>query len=249
MQKVKVAHMGEGSTDVFSGNGQTLVIKEAYGETAKFFAEEISHRLKPDNSYKLLDVGTSRGELLQSLLSKLPTYNFETVGVDINKDILEENKVAKQKIVASIDSLPLEDKSVDISIMRYVLQWNSLERQKTILSEIARVTKKFILIEHAGADNSNPDDWRKPYVELFNGVQIPRMKREEHCYSSRDEVERIMNNLGLKFERLQEKRIENIADIFIARYKLNDEESMQLKDILKDHNYFIQTDWVIYCDK
>ncbi len=72
METPKTPHMGEGSTVVFSGNSQIPAIQETYGKTAKLFAKEISARLKNDKAYTLLDIGTSRGELLGGLLSELP---------------------------------------------------------------------------------------------------------------------------------------------------------------------------------
>jgi ubiquinone/menaquinone biosynthesis C-methylase UbiE len=246
MEVEKEPHMGEGSAEVFTGNSSVAAIHQTYGNTAQLFAQQINNHLKNDRPYVLLDAGSSRGELLGGLLAELPDFIFETIAIDINDKILLENKPAKRKIVASLDNIPLADKSVDVTIARYILQWNYFERQKNILKELSRVTKEFVLVEHSGADSQTPDKWRQAYTSLFSGDKVVKMKREEQFYSSRLELESLMEEMGIKFEKLQERKIDNPSDIFITRYRLDSEEAQLTKQILGEYDYFIQTDWIIY---
>jgi ubiquinone/menaquinone biosynthesis C-methylase UbiE len=246
----EIQDMGTATSEAFNGSNENKAIQETYGETPQFFADEIQKRLQEkDKQYTIADVGAYKGELLGNLLQQLPDYNFETIGIDINNTALAENNSAQEKVVATADSLPFADHSIDTLIARYVLQWNNPDKQQKILAEMARVSKEFALIEHAGADISDPNPWREKTDELFSGVKIPKLKRGEHYYSSRDEVEKWLQDQGITFERLRERRIDNIADIFITRYMLSEEEAEIARQILGDRNYFIQTDWILLPNK
>jgi len=72
---------------------------------------------------------------LDELLKKLPGYKFQTTAVDINKVALINNQIAGQKIIADAEKMPFADKSVDVIIVRYMLQWNFAEKQKKILGD------------------------------------------------------------------------------------------------------------------
>lgn len=191
------------------------------------------------------DIGSFKGELLDSLIKILPEYKFKTIAVDINEKALEENS-AEEKIFADASKLPFEDNSIDIEIVRFLLQWNSWEKQKEIIRQIARTTKEFALIEHGGADSIDSDEWRKNMDRLFEGKEVPKLKRGEHFFSSRDEIEQMMKEEGIRFERIREKVIQNIAEIYAERFGLSKEDYLKTKEILADKNFFIQTDWVIY---
>ncbi len=245
IERINTTDMGATTSRVFAGEYKSKTTKEMYGETADFFATEIRKRLPNNKSYSLIDTGSYQGELLGELLKKLPEYHLQTFGIDINQAALSHNS-ADQKILASAEALPLEDKSVDVAIVRYVLQWNELEKQRKILQELARVTREFTLIEHAGSDIINPEAWRKHTDNLFDGAIIPKMKREGYHFSSRDEIEKWMHESGITFTRLRDRRIENMANVYIERYRLNKEEAEKAKQILGDKNYCRQTDWIIF---
>lgn len=87
----------------------------------------------------------------------------------------------EKKNTADLTKIPLEDNGVDIGMARYVLVWNDSEKQQAILKEISRIIKNFAIIQHAGADNENPDDWRKNTNELLSGI-IPKIKRSGHFF-------------------------------------------------------------------
>ena len=133
--------------------------------------------------------------------------------------------------------------------MRYVLQWNYPENQKKILKEVSRTINEFALIEHVGADNENPKEWRKRHDKLYDGIMIPKLKRGEHYFSTSEEIERWMNEESISFERINEKVIKNAESVFAERFNLNDEEGFKVKEIIKDKNFFIKTTWIIFPKK
>lgn len=244
-QKI-IPDMGEQTSKVFAGEYVSETNKEMYAETAQFFADEIRKRLPVrEQPYIIADIGSYKGELLVNILKLLPDYHFETVAVDVNKHALSDNS-AGQKIIADSEKLPFVNNSVDLIIIRYLLAWNNAAKQKRILEQIAQSVNKFALVEHAGADINETEKWREKMDDLLNGIEVPKMKRSGHFFSSRDEIETWLNQSGISFERLKDRVVQNGADVYIERYGLNKNEAEKTKEILGDKNYFRQTDWIVY---
>jgi hypothetical protein len=245
----RTIEQGENSSKVFSGEeNKTQTTVELYGQSAEFFADMIRERLMPNREYKLADLGCYGGELLQNILDLLPNYKFHTIGVDCEKN-LENNKSAEEKIVADLEQIPLADKNVNVAISRYTLAWNNAEKQKEILKEISRIVCNFAIIQHAGADGENSNDWRAKFDDLFDGDEVPACKRTGYYFSSREEIEKWMNENKIKFERIVERKVEEVSNVFIERWALNEEDSEKTRKILADKNYVIQTTWLITPNK
>ena len=181
--KMALDNQGNGAHEIFSGKVESEAVRKAYGESVQYFSELIKNKLTPGN-YEVADVGSFKGELLNNLIDKLPEYHFDVVAIDRDRQALADNKNTNNKLVANLDRIPLQDKSVDIAIARYVLVWNKVDKQKEIIKEIARVIKEFAIIQHSGSDEEYPDEWRKRISILFNGKEIPKLKRETHFFSS-----------------------------------------------------------------
>ena len=241
-----IQEQGEASKEVFSGLIEKPAIKELYSESATFFAEIIRSRLSPrDIPYEMLDVGSFKGDLVREVVRNLGgNYKVHTIGIDINENALAENSAVERKVVADVASMPFGDHSFDFSEARYVMPWNELEKQKEILREISRVSKRFAIIQHAGADNTDTVSWQTAIHGLLNGG-VDKLKRQICYFASADEIENFMRDLGLTFNRVQNRRVENVSQVFIEKYKLNNEEATQAVSILSDKDYIYQTTWVI----
>jgi ubiquinone/menaquinone biosynthesis C-methylase UbiE len=240
-------NMGSGTSRIFSGQGTTETNKLHYGETASFFAEEIKKRLPISGEpYVLVDLGTFKGELLADILKLLPKYKFKTIGVDINEEALADNTVVDSKVVANAEKLPFNDRSIDIAIMRYVLQWNVIKVQKDILKDISRVIKRFALLEHNGPDNVHAQEWRKHSDGLLGGSRVAKMGRKNYFFASAEEIEKWMDESAVKYERLRNRIIKDYSNIYIERYQLDSQEAQTARDILGSMDYIEQTDWVIF---
>lgn len=244
--KTEAPFMGAETSKVFSGESGSQTTSEMYSETAGFFAEQIRSRLPVQTGPCMLaDIGSYQGELLSDVIELIPEHEFQTVAVDINEAALANNK-ADQKIIAGAEQLPFADNSIDVVIMRYVLQWNGAEKQKQILKEISRVAKNVALVEHVGADTENTENWREKQDELVSGSRIPKLRRGEHFYSSRDEIESWMSEQGIKFERLRDRRIPEASNAYIERFGLSADEAETAREILGNKDYLMQTDWLIF---
>lgn len=169
---------------------------------------------------------------------------FYTIAIDV-ESVLKDNDVAREKITDDLVKIPLEDNGVDIGMARYVLAWNDSDKQQAILKEISRIIKNFAIIQHAGADNENPDDWREN-MNKFLGGTTSKIKISGRFFSSGEEVERWMINNGINFERLMERKIEKVSNVFIEKMALNESEAQIAQDLLGDKDYIIQTTWLIF---
>lgn len=240
---------GETTSAPFSGEGRSTTIQQAYGESAKLFSEIITNRVKDkDVEHSFADFGCHKGELLKNVLDLLKDYRFYTVGVDVAAN-LQDNTVATEKVPCNLTNIPLESKSVEFGMMRYVLQWNTITEQEKILNEVLRVVSDFVIVQHVGPGNESPDSWRERLDELFTGVQVPKMKRDKGFMSSEGEIERIFVNNEIKYEKIDSKRLENLSNIFIERFNLSEDESVTVRNILADKDYMIRTTWVIETGK
>lgn len=241
---------GENASKVFGGEEQSETIEKLYNESARYFADLIKERLGEEKNtiYTMADLGSFKGEFLASILVNLPEYTFDTVAIDLEQNVTK-NKVAQKKVAAHLYSLPLPDKSIDVEIMRYVLAWNDAEKQKEILKEIARTVKGFAIIQHAGADSENADEWRMRMDDLLDGKEVPKLKRIGHYFSSREEVENWLTENNIPFERISERRVDAVSDVFIKRFALGGEDAEKTCEILADKDYIIQTTWLVYPQK
>lgn len=227
---------------LFHGVSSNSTTKLLYSESASLFAKILRSNLSV-GSYTLLDMGSHRGELLEDLVSELNGYDLNTIAVDLNEEDLATNG-AQTKIKSDLAHLPIENKSVDIDVARYVMAWNSIAKQKEIIKEIARVTKRIAIIQHQGADQNNPKALQNASKKLFDG-SILSLEREEFYFSSSDEIETIFKDLDLNFEKIQSRRIDNLSDVYIEKYQIPQSDATKVKEILSGSDYIIQTTWVI----
>ncbi len=244
MEKI-IGKQGNGADQVFSGKTENETVKKLYSESALYFASIIRNLLKPQKEpYKLLDIGTFRGELLQAILSELcDEYSFDSTGIDTDADAVLANDSVEHRVVGDAAKMPFEDKEFDLVLSRYVLQWNSPDKQKEILKELSRVCRKFTIIQHAGAEKEG--EWQgRVHKLVFGGVE--KIKRQEGYFSSPEEIEQIMIDEGIKFQKLQDRILVNLSSVFIEKYRLTEEESKKVIEILGDKDLIQQTTWVIY---
>lgn len=208
---------------------------------ADIIKEELTKRDKP---YTFLDIGSYDGGFFKKVINALSEHKIETVATDINQKELVKN-FADKKVVASAEKLPLADESVDVVTMRYVLHLNDKEKQEQILKEIYRVIKHYAIIEHAGADNEETDEWKKVIHGFYESKDIPEFKRTEFYFSSRDEIEALMDKNKIPFERAMEKKVNNLSDTFITRFNMSEDSAKKTKERLAGKDHITRTIWLI----
>jgi len=243
----QLIEQGLDTSRVFSGRANLEATAKLYGQSSNLFSKIISERLPVGRKYHLADFGSFKGELLNKIIQNLVNrgYNFHTYAIDRIEKVLLENS-AETKIHSNLTHVPLEDKSIDIAMARYILVWNSLEDQLKILKEMTRTSKQFAIVQHAGADNVEPEEWRKKIDFLMTGKDVLELKREGCYFSSGQEIEQRMNQNRIKFVRLDELKVSPLSDMFIERYKLEPKSAKKTREILGDKDYVIRTTWLIY---
>jgi hypothetical protein len=235
---------GKGAHKLFLGKETIAPAKLLYGESADLFAKLIIDNAK-FKKITLIDIGGYKGELLSNIINLLKEYKIEKIVVDSNSEALQENKVADIKICSNLTKIPLDDKIADIAIMRYVLHWNSLENQKKILSEIRRLTKNFAIVQHLGADYLNEKNYLNQINILFSG-KISQLKRDSSCWESNINLEKIFKELKIKFEKVEELRINGLSELFITKFSLKESDSKKVKEILRDYDYLIRSTYLLH---
>jgi ubiquinone/menaquinone biosynthesis C-methylase UbiE len=237
---------GQFAQEIFAGKIDKPAIKELYSESAQLFAELIKNRLMPrDEPYELLDVGSFKGDLVDNVVSELgDSYKIKATGIDINGDALIQNTAVDRKVVGDISAMPFRDRQFDISEARYVMPWNVFEKQGDILKEISRVTKGFAIIQHAGADDVDTASWQGVMHNLLNGA-VEKLKRKVCYFASAQELEGFMDKMGIKYERVQSRRVDHVSQVFIEKFNLNEVEAQKVISRLGAKDYIYQTTWVI----
>ena len=233
---------GVNAQKLFYGQMEGQAVELFYSESAELFANTISKIMAP-GSYSLIDLGGHKGELFSEVKEKLPDYHFKAIIAD-KVDGIDPN-LGAEKIVTDVTHTPFENKSADIVIVRYVLAWNTPENQKEILKEISRITKGIAIIQHQGADSDNPALLSEAQSKLFSG-DIPELKRDlNYSWTDPRTLETWMNELGIKYSTIQDRRIDGLSDLFIEKYGLTDQKADSVKEMLHNYDYVMQTTWVL----
>ena len=235
-----MTRQGSNASPMFRGKGKSRAAELFYNESADFFADIIRNNIKP-GTYSLADLGGHKGEFLAELLTKLPEYNFESTV--IYREAGLESGVGK-KVVGDIRSTPFSDKSIDVVILRYVLAWNLLADQLLVLKEISRICRGICIIQHQGADSSDPKPLQEASAKIFGGI-VPRLKRDNGYFTESKQVERWLEEIGVIYEKIQERKIETLSETFIEKFNLSVEEADIIKNALCGCDYIMQSTYIL----
>ena len=234
-------NQGSKSIDVFHGRSESVAIQAFYKDSVPLFTKLIRKNVKP-GKYSLADLGGHKGELLSELISALPEYDFQSVIIDKVSGL--EPGIKIEKINHDIIGNPLPDKSTDLVIMRYVLPWDAYENQKLILNEVKRVCRNMAIIQHQGAPSDNPKPLQEASKVLWSGA-VPTLKRDYGFFTESSQIEKWMNELGMNFEKIEERYVETLSEMFIEKFSLSAEEAEMTKKILDGCDGITITTWVI----
>ena len=190
-------------------------------------------------------MGSFQGELLKNIVGLLPEYDFEKIAVDINEKALRKNKIADSTLVSNLNSLPIENKSVDLTLTRYTLHWNEWETQEKIISEIKRVTKKFAIVQIAGCTKKDEQDYWAQMKKLFSG-EIPILKRKHSFWCSDETLEEEFRKQKINFKKVEELRIPQVSENIIFKYSLKENEARRVREILGKKDYVIRITYVLF---
>jgi len=234
-------NQGKNASPLFKGMSQSREATLFYGESVDLFAQIVKKNFVP-GTYTLADLGGNKGEFLSKVTEKLPEYSFKSYVVDVNLGI--EIGLNAEKIDGNILENKFEDKSIDIVFLRYALSWNPFDKQKDVLKEVSRICKGVTIIQHQGYNDVQISEQDKVFSKIFDG-RIPEIARNDYFPTNLSQVEKWMSELGLRFSRVQNRKVENISNLFIEKYRLNEKDAQLIKDILSGCDYLMQTCWVL----
>jgi SAM-dependent methyltransferase len=130
----------------------------------------------------VLDVGSSRGDMLARLVRK--GFQGMYIGLDLSFNQLETSKdqllfVARNtlRVNGSADMLPIRKQSVDISLINFMLYHQNEDERKQTYSEVKRVTKPegVVIAATSGVVNKGHQRMYEFLVaeELGSGTKAP----------------------------------------------------------------------------
>lgn len=230
--------------EAFAGQIPTLHL--IYGESAPDFADIIKAKITvgPDNS--LADFGGYKGELMRDVLVLLPEYNFRTICFD-RPEHLTDNKVAKIKIACDLSDLPAADQSIEAGFIRYALQWNSEDKQRAMLRRMRKVVQRLLIVQTAGPDNDEAEEWRRTFDILLGGKEVPALARTGHFFSSGKETEKYLIESGMNnFKMLCEKLVDKgLSSVLTNRFDVGEKDAEITRQILGTKDYIMRRTWAV----
>lgn len=132
----------------------------------------------------VLDVGSNCGASLWKINDRFKG-NKRLVGIDINKEALEEGKERFPRgefIEGNAMGIPFKDNSFDLVLVDAVLIYIDGTEIRRVKSELLRVARKnIVLVEwhdsELGIEGSNDTGhWRRNYADLFLNFPVSFMK-------------------------------------------------------------------------
>jgi len=107
--------------------------------------------LIPIDALTMLDVGCGNGSFVNFLINGSPNRFNKVVGIDSSKEAVKYVKT--EKIDGAIDDLPFKDESFDLVTCLEVLEHLPQKDFKKGISELQRVSKKYIIVTVPNMDN------------------------------------------------------------------------------------------------
>ena len=156
------------------------------------------YKIKPN---KLLDLGCGDGSFIRRIKNKFP--NIKTFGVDINPNVIQLNKIFKEKIFSKqdISNLSFKKNSFDVVVCLDVLE--HIKNLDVALSKIKR-----ILINGGYLITSEPSEnlLYKGLRFLYKGTYSEKGGPGAGAhYSNAKEIDKVIKNSG--FKKLDNKKI------------------------------------------
>ncbi|HYF32003.1 MAG TPA: class I SAM-dependent methyltransferase [Chitinophagaceae bacterium] len=111
-------------------------------DSANYKRIKLSVSMVPEYVKSIVDVGCGNGVFVHALQRKNP--NLQILGIERSQAALKF--VNTEKLQGDITNIPLPDKSFDCACCLQVLEHIPFNEYPTALSELARVSKKYILI-------------------------------------------------------------------------------------------------------
>lgn len=174
----------------------------------------------------LLDLGGADGRLVEAVRGEGWDIPTRVTCVDDNPEILDRNGVADECFRRRIE-VPIADRQWDVVLIRYVMQYNSLEKQEAIVQSAYEMLKPGGICIHwwAGCESI-------PHQSFFqsafrDGMVNPKLVREDSHWPLLAESIGQFKRAGFEVA-IHELFTAPVRDVFRLRYGLSDHENSLL---------------------
>ena len=185
---------------------------------------------------EIADFGGGNGAVIEHLKENSKfSDRFNVTCIDSNQELLDDNTTADTKILSDLTEYFAEN-LFDIVIMRYVLQFNSMNEQFKILKNIHRSLKNdgIFLNWHLSVEN---EDHKKRFLTLLASDEInPKLNRPNSYWDTMEDIFSLKVEAGFETE---------IVDFYSSvlhttlklKHELSDEEDKEVQEFLGEYNY------------
>jgi len=234
--------MGQKSNEIFHGLNTSESSHLTYAQSTELVADWL--RQKISGVKVIVDIGSHSGSFLSAINKKIDLSQIKKVAIESNQEALNQNTIADEKIVANAEAIPLPDNFSDVTILRYVLQWNHKHKQRQILEEALRVTKNDLVLQLPIVSKEDQDFFHK----VFSTIDIERLRRDTDFYfPTEEEINALFSKITepITVNQLQNIVVTKVVDVFKDRYALNEDEKARFAQQFAGHDNWTIMSWVL----
>ncbi len=233
--------MGEKSQEVFGGTNTSESSYLTYVKSTELVIPWFKQKMSQTKT--ITDIGSHSGSFLSAVQNTVDLSHVKKVAIEANKDALNKNLIANEKITASAESIPLPDNFSDLTILRYVLQWNPKGIHTKILKEALRITDDSLLLQVPAV---TPID-QEFFHDVFSTINIERTRRSDFYFPTEEEMKTLLADFSqeVTINKLPGIAVRNVVDVLKDRYSLTNEEFLKFTERFAGHDNWTILSWIL----
>lgn len=200
-------------------------------ENCEMFAQHIPEAMYATEHPVIVDAGSSQGILGNYVREKFEQHgrNAELILIDTNAIAMEQSPVQATKIVGNLVENPLPSESVDLVILRCVLQYAEAKDQIRILEEIKRVLKPGGVLMSQFAECE-----RQEQADAINRL-FGLVRRVRFC--GKEEGIELHKSVFGNVDEVKEgpTLFESFDDFYVDRIQASNEKIAEAKQYIREH--------------
>ncbi len=212
----------------------------------KFFTEPIvtKHPDKEEDGV-VADFGGAEGVVLGTISEQLKEDGYRKitpVDLDINLESLKKKNQNLIGVNASLSNMPIRGNSVDAGVLRFVLPYNTKEKQEQILKNIAGSIKPggvLIIFQDGGYSKDKGEKYNQFFTEASAaqaGKNIEEIKTTRY-FASGEEITEMAERAGFKAiesRELLEVKSWLSPQAYSSRFNMDESQQANTKKVFDD---------------
>jgi len=235
-------------------------------------------KISKDQAIKIVDFGGGDGILINTIIQQLNEAGYDKA-TGVNLDFTEKSlKKMKTDYIKKIDDLyaiqgdisqiPIKEKSVDVGVSRYMLQYFGKEKQKDILGKILGTMKPgselIIQLPAAGETNKQAqliNEFHNKINAIVAGSSFEEVMENKY-FPALEDLRKIADELGVECTAtfVDGFKFPISAESYFDRFQITDENKKEeIRKIFDDENFknrlskiggikFTEEDGIIYAE-